>query len=633
LDTAATDTTILLRAATQALEEVIISSSRTESRIENLPTRVEVLGAEEVEEESGIKPGNIASLLGDVAGIQTQQTSAVTGNTEMRVQGLPGRYTQLLRDGMPLFGDFAGSFSILQIPPLDLKQIEIIKGATSTLYGGGAIAGMINLISKKPKLHTFEKTILLNYSTLKEANAHIYLSNRNEKTGYTFFGGVTHQQPVDVDKDGFSDVAGAKSYFIHPTFFFYPGKNNTISIGYNGTFENRRGGDMEVLNEGKNGMHQFFIQNKLARHTTDIQWESRIGNDRFTVKAIGSWFDRAITTNRFGMKGTQFSYYSEAAYVIRKEKNDVVFGVNFNGERFRKELPDSTNLPDFQHTTVGLFVQDDWRLHPKLTIESGLRTDFHNRYGNFVLPRLSLLYRFSADVTSRLGGGLGYKIPTVFTSDIDERDYPKLLPLQNIKPEQSYGANWDVNVQKDIGNVSAIFNQSFYITYISHPLLADSYNGLIQFINASNGVITKGFETYIQLDFAPWEVYLGYTLTDARKRYDATQPYVELSARNKFASVVAYTFSERFRAGLESAVTGRQYLEDGRRSPAYLFMAGMLRYDIKNVSLVLNGENLLDYRQNKKERIIIGSIDNPTFRQLWAPIDGRVINLSVRVRF
>ncbi|MBD0299863.1 MAG: TonB-dependent receptor, partial [Nitrososphaera sp.] len=329
----------------------------------------------------------------------------------------------------------------------------------------------------------------------------------------------------------------------------------------------------------------------------------------------------------------QFSYYSEAAYVIRKEKNDVVFGANFNGERFRKELPDSTNLPDFQHTTVGLFVQDDWRLHPKLTIESGLRTDFHNRYGTFVLPRLSLLYRFSADVTSRLGGGLGYKIPTVFTSDIDERDYPKLLPLQNIKPEQSYGANWDVNVQKDIGNVSAIFNQSFYITYISHPLLADSYNGLIQFINASNGIITKGFETYIQLDFAPWEVYLGYTLTDARKRYDATQPYVELSARNKFASVVAYTFSERFRAGLESAVTGRQYLEDGHRSPAYLFMAGMLRYDIKNVSLVLNGENLLDYRQNKKERIIIGSIDNPTFRQLWAPIDGRVINLSVRVRF
>jgi iron complex outermembrane receptor protein/outer membrane receptor for ferrienterochelin and colicins len=114
--------------------------------------------------------------LGDVAGIQIQQTSATTGNAEMRVQGLPGEYTQILKDGMPLFGGYSGSFSILQIPPLDLKQIEIVKGASSTLYGGGAIAGMVNLISKRPKEGEFEKTILLNHSTLKENNINLYLS-------------------------------------------------------------------------------------------------------------------------------------------------------------------------------------------------------------------------------------------------------------------------------------------------------------------------------------------------------------------------------------------------------------------------------------------------------------------------
>ncbi|MBS1611011.1 MAG: carboxypeptidase-like regulatory domain-containing protein, partial [Bacteroidetes bacterium] len=106
-------TIIMEKAEEEKMEEVIVSSSRTESRIENLPTKVEVLGAEEVSEEVGIKPGSIASLLGDVAGIQTQQTSAATGNTEMRVQGLPGKYTQILKDGMPLFGGYSGSFSIL----------------------------------------------------------------------------------------------------------------------------------------------------------------------------------------------------------------------------------------------------------------------------------------------------------------------------------------------------------------------------------------------------------------------------------------------------------------------------------------------------------------------------------------
>src|SRR4026208_1393577 len=218
--------TILLEPAPTEEEQVIVvASSRTESRIEDLPTKVEVLGAEEVNEEVGIKPGNIASLLGDVAGIQIQQMSAATGNVEMRVQGLPGKYTQILKDGMPLFGGFSGSFSILQIPPLDLKQIEIIKGASSTLYGGGAIAGMVNLISKRSKEGVFEKTILLNQSTLKETNANFYSSGRKDKLGYTFFTGTNYQQKVDVNKDGFSDVPHVKSLFIHPNIFIYPDKS------------------------------------------------------------------------------------------------------------------------------------------------------------------------------------------------------------------------------------------------------------------------------------------------------------------------------------------------------------------------------------------------------------------------
>ena len=99
------DITILMEPEDGQLEEVVIvSSSRTNSRIEDLPTKVEVLGSEEVHEENGIKPGNIASLLGDIAGIQIQQTNAATGNADMRIQGLQGKYTQILRDGMPLFG-------------------------------------------------------------------------------------------------------------------------------------------------------------------------------------------------------------------------------------------------------------------------------------------------------------------------------------------------------------------------------------------------------------------------------------------------------------------------------------------------------------------------------------------------
>ena len=86
-----------------------------------------------------------------VAGIQTQQVSATSANSSIRIQGLDGRYTQLLKDGFPLYAGFSGGLGLLQTPPLDLRQVEIIKGSSSTLYGGGAIAGLINLVSKTPE--------------------------------------------------------------------------------------------------------------------------------------------------------------------------------------------------------------------------------------------------------------------------------------------------------------------------------------------------------------------------------------------------------------------------------------------------------------------------------------------------
>ena len=115
--------------------------------------------------------------------------------------------------------------------------------------------------------------------------------------------------------------------------------------------------------------------------------------------------------------------------------------------------------------------------------------------------------------------------------------------------------------------------------------------------------------------------------------YNATYPNVSLSARNKFATVIAYEFSDRFRAGIEAAYTGKQFLDDGSTTSPYLFVAGMLRYDIKNISFVLNCENLLDYRQTKKETIFTGAITNPVFKQIWAPLDGRVVNVSAKINF
>lgn len=134
----------------ETMQDVVISSTRTNQLLKNVPLTIQVVDQEDIEEGTAESPGSIRELLTELSGTQMQQTSAVSGNVTIRLQGLDGRYTQLLKDGFPLFGGFSGGLSIMQVPPLDLKQLEVIKGAGSALYGGDAIAGIINLISRTP---------------------------------------------------------------------------------------------------------------------------------------------------------------------------------------------------------------------------------------------------------------------------------------------------------------------------------------------------------------------------------------------------------------------------------------------------------------------------------------------------
>ena len=111
-----------------AIEEIVIISTRNLRSFEQQPTRIEVLGGEEINEKANMKPGDIRMLLNEMTGVHVQQTSATSFNSNIRIHGLSGKYTQLLRDGMPLYGGFSSGLGLLQIAPLDLHQVEIIKG-------------------------------------------------------------------------------------------------------------------------------------------------------------------------------------------------------------------------------------------------------------------------------------------------------------------------------------------------------------------------------------------------------------------------------------------------------------------------------------------------------------------------
>lgn len=626
---------IALTQAEAELEEVtIVASTRTEQAIENSPLKVEVLGLEELGEEASIKPGNIASILGDVSGVQIQQSSATSGNSNVRIQGLDGRYTQILRDGMPLYDGFSGGFGILTVPPLDLQQVELIKGSASTLYGGGAIGGLINLISKRPKMEQ-ELDALVNYSTLTEFNTNVYAAKRNKRLGYTLFAGYTRQGAVDVNKDGFSDVPDAQSIILHPRLFCYPTDKTMISAGYSGAFDDRKGGDMLVLNGKPDATHRFYEKNTSQRHTAEFIAEHTLKSSvKLTLKGNASNFIRETSSNTSTVNGEQLSYYSEISAYLPMRHHSLVAGVNVVGDNYTTTVPASALLKTYGNATVGAFAQHSLQLQEKTTIETGLRLDRHNRYGSFMLPRIAVFHRFSEHWASRAGFGMGYKTPNPLAPQNREYSVLDMLPLtDSVRPERSYGYNAEVNYKKDLGEHRSLFiNQAFFLTRLTGPIVFE-YDplGRIRLVNSTYAIVSQGFDSYVKLALTGWELYLGYTITDARSTYPVANNFLRLTPRNRGAFVVAHEIGKQWRIGLEGSYTGSQYRYDRTWTPGYFFLAGMVQRNLgEHCIVVLNGENLLDYRMSRVEPLYTGSISAPTFKPLWAPIDGRVINLSVR---
>jgi outer membrane receptor for ferrienterochelin and colicins len=627
---------VILEQSENTLTGVMISSTRDDKRIEDAPLKIEVVAKEEMMEEQATRPANVIGLLSDIGGIKVQQTSAVSGNSNVRMQGLDGRYTQILKDGLPLYDGLSGGFGILQIAPLDLTQIELIKGAASTLYGGGAIGGLINFISKKPST-TQHGEFILNQTSLTETNVHCYLSKRHNKWGYTLYSGYTHQDAVDINNDGLSDLPRLQTINFHPKLFYYPDDKTIISAGYSGHIDQRVGGDMNVLRGYKDTVHQFFEKNKTTRNTGDLQAERKFSNGiKVSLKASGSNFGEIIQTNTHYFKGNQWNYFTEASAFSAKEKYDWVFGLDFTGSAFVKRPSDPILLNNFSNNTTGVFGQLTIRLPGKTLLQTGLRLDQNDKYKGFILPCIAMIHHFNEYFAIRSGFGMGYKTPNALDQQNVEYYIEHIHPIaDSIKPEHSYGYNLEMNYKKQWDNRKNLFiNTAFFLTEITFPIIATEQAGdNIFFSNASKPIITRGLDSYLKLRLGEFEVYAGYTYTVAERKYLSENQFVPLIPREHLSLTATYEIEEKWRFGFESDYTGNQYRDGNSKTPEFYTLSGVLEKDFgKHFATILNIENILDYRQSGYENLYIGTINNPHFKPLWGPIDGRTISLALRYR-
>ena len=627
--------TIALTPVSKKLREVAVSTTRSSKAIADIPTRIEMLKGEMLEERSNMRPADIRMLLNESTGIHMQQTSATSFNSGIRIHGLDGRYTQILRDGFPLYSGFASGLSVLQIAPLDLRQVEIIKGSASTLYGGGAISGLVNLISRTPQ--DKKLTVLLNGTSALGIDVSAFYAQRFDNMGATLFASRNSNWAYDPAGNGLTAIPEYERYTFNPGLFFYLNDKTQLNVALNSTVEDRIGGDTQYIRGEGDSVHAYFEKSLTDRVSSQVVLRHQFNeNSLVTVKNSIGFFKRRTEMQDYRFSGMQLSSFSEASWQRKSKKLEWILGINEWTDKFTEDKSDTIIARDYHQFTVGAFAQNTWSIARWLTLETGLRGDYQNDYGFFVLPRFSALFKISSKVTARAGGGLGYRTPTVFTDDAERIQYKKVLPVDvaQADAERSIGGNLDVNYYTSLFNKqgSLNINQLVFYTRINEPVeLVETASGNYEYLPQDGCYDSKGTETNLRLKYKNFVWVVGYTFADAKKHFSGTTADVPLSAKHRLNGIFMYEVKDNFRVGFEAYLTGRQRLSDNTKSRSYWICGVIFEKMWEHVSVFVNCENMLNVRQTKYETIYSGTITHPTFRDIYAPLDGVVANAGVKI--
>ncbi|MGC9151165.1 MAG: TonB-dependent receptor [Microbacter sp.] len=623
---------ITLEPSSNSLDEVVVSITRSNRSIENIPIKVDVVSAEDVSEKGLMQPSNIASLFNETTGVMAQQTSLVTGATSLHMMGLPGRYTTMLNDGMPLYQGYSGGLSIVQIAPMNLQQVEFIKGNASTLYGGGAIGGVVNLITRKPQTRP-ALSFLLNGTTTKGWDASEFYAQKWNKAGVTIFSTYDHSSAYDPDHTGFSVIPQMNRFTFNPTLFLYFNRKTSAWVGINSSFEHRLGGDMKVLEGRSDSIHQFFQRNNSTRLSTQFslnhQWND---HNQLNVKNSVSYFGNNATEPNFNVEGREISTFTEINNQWNTLHNEWIAGLNLWTDHYRTL---HQTMSPYQLVTLSGFIQNTWSPLTWFSMESGLRFDQSNvsmgsrKNQFFVLPSINLLAKINHHWNSRIGGGLGYKMPSPFGFETEETLYDAVLPIQIAQSiaERSYGGTWDVMYQTVSDELKFNVDVMLFATRINHPLIEQN-NALF---NANGYLQTEGSATAVSIAMDELNLFAGYTYTLTQNHYNGQTQWQPLSPKNLLYLDLAYEDEGNFRTGIEADYTSRQALYDGSIGRPTFVVGWLIEKMWKHINVFLNIENITNVRQSKWGALYTGSISHPVFKDVYAPLEGRVANIGIQI--
>ena len=610
-------------------EVVVVASTRTGGRIEDQPMRVEVLEREEIEEKMMMTPGDIVMMLNEMGGLRVQTTSPSMGSASLRIQGMRGRYTRFFSDGLPLFGEMPGGLGLLQIPPMDLGHVEVIKGVSSALYGAGAMGGVVNLVARRPG-RSAEHELLMNQSTLGATDAILWsASPLGERGGVSLLAGLHRQSRTDVDGDGWADLPEYKRVVARPRFYWNGEGGGSVFGTVGVTHERRTGGTVAGAVLPETGL-PYVEALETTRVDGGVVGQTIVASDYVLTgraSAVGQWHD-----HMFGEvleRDRHANAFGEVAIRGATGSHTWVAGAAFEIDNY-----DPVDVPRFAYNFIkpGAFVQDDIDVREWLALSLSGRLDWHSEYGTFFSPRISALFR-RGGWTSRASFGTGFFGPTPLTEETEAAGLTRLRIRRPLVAERGRSAAIDIGY--DSGIVASTL--TFFASRIENPVIVERDERYL--LRNLDGVTdNRGVELLVTARRAPFSLTGSYTYVDARDEEPGAQRPVSLTPRHS-AGLVAMAEDEDWgRVGVELYYTGRQSLEaDPYRqvSEPYVILGLLVEKRFGAYALFVNGENLTNVRQSSWGPILRPErgVDGRWTVDAWAPLEGRVINGGVRVYF
>lgn len=614
-------------------EVVTVLGSRSGRIVEDQPVRVETVPEEELEENLTVAPGNVSTLLSELPGVHLQAGSSSLGGASLRLQGLSGRYTQILSDELPLFGDRPDVFGVLQVPPLDLAHVELIKGPASALYGGSALGGVLDLISRRPPA---DPEALLSATSLGGADAVGFVPVQlSARSGMTALGGAHDQDRKDINEDGWVESPGYRRAEIRPRFFWSgeSGASIYVTAGYSG--EDREGG---TVDGGTTPLGDPFAQT-LDTRRADVGLVGRflVGTDRLVV--VRSSFTDTRRDLVFGASGqhddSQFGLL-EGSVSGTDGGHTWLVGAAVERDVFR--VRDLEGF-DTTHTVPAVFLQDEISPASWFSLSASGRVSFPSDSDTVADARVSLLFRPAPAWTVRLSAGTAHAQPVPKSEKTDVVGLSRVLPFDVTEQERARGAILDAGWNDGAWEVTG----TLFASDVSHPLLLRDFSaqpGALEFVSAPTPTRTYGAELLTRLHRGSLQAIASYTYLHSvgEDGTSTTRQDVPLTPWHSGELAAIWEKEGRGRFGVELSYTGRQRLEDDpyrEIGSSFVTVNALGEIRFGETGVFVNAINVTDVRQSDFDPLVrpTEAPDGSWTTDPWAPLEGRVFNVGARWEF